>query len=79
MAEPAEETPIPPALPMPVRFLSADEARQFLGLKKLSALSYLHDQPDPPPSIPLSERRRIYALPDLIAWVERRKTSSKSE
>lgn len=64
-------------LPKPQRYLSANEARQFLGLRTKSALAYLHLQPDGPPYIPLTARNKIYCLADLVAWAESRKTTKK--
>jgi predicted DNA-binding transcriptional regulator AlpA len=66
-----------PELPKPQRYLTADEAIQFLGLRSKSSLSYLHAQPDGPPFIRLTARRRAYALVDLMAWAESRKTNRK--
>jgi len=76
----ADQTPLPPSpqeLPKPQRFLTADEAVHFLGLRSKSALSYLHNQPDGPPFVRLTARRRVYALADLMAWAEARKTSKQ--
>lgn len=72
----AEPTPVsPPAeLPKPRRFLTTDEAVQFLGLRGKSALKYLHQQPDPPPCIRLSARNRVYDLADLQEWASNRKS-----
>lgn len=66
-------TPPPPELPKPQRFLTADEAVIFLGLRSKAALAYLHAQPDGPPFVRLSKRRKVYALVDLVAWAETRK------
>jgi len=64
-------------LPKAQRFLNSDEAVSFLGLRSKSALAYLHAQPDGPPFVRLTARRRVYALVDLMAWAESRKTSTK--
>jgi len=74
---PIPTEPAKPELPKPQRFLTADEAIYLLGLGSRSALAYLHAQPDGPPFIFLSKRRRVYSLTDLIAWAESRKTSKK--
>jgi predicted DNA-binding transcriptional regulator AlpA len=66
-----------PELPKPQRYLTAEEAIQFLGLRNKSALFYLHCQPDGPPFVRLTARRRVYALADLVAWAESRKSSKK--
>jgi hypothetical protein len=71
-------TPTPaPELPKPQRYLTADEAIHFLGLRSKSALAYLHNQPDGPPFVRLTARRRVYCLVDLMAWAEARKTSKR--
>lgn len=72
----AHSTPTP-ELPKPQRYLTAAEAIQFLGLRSKAALTYLHAQPDGPPFVRLTARRRVYALVDLMAWAESRKTSKK--
>jgi len=73
-----ETTPAPlPELPKPQRFLTADEAIHFLGLRSKSALAYLHNGPDGPPFVRLTSRRRVYCLVDLMAWAEARKTSKR--
>lgn len=66
-----------PELPKPQRYLTAEEAIHFLGLRSKSALFYLHNQPDGPPFVKLSQRRRVYCLADLMAWAEARKTSKR--
>ncbi|MDP2875988.1 MAG: hypothetical protein Q8O00_07375 [Holophaga sp.] len=76
MAEVLSTTPNP-ELPKPQRYLTADEAIQFLGLRSKSALVYLHAQPDGPPFVRLTARRRVYCLVDLMAWAEARKTSKR--
>ena len=60
-------------LPKPQRCLSAEEAAQFLSLPDKESLAYLHGQPDGPPFIQLSLRKKIYCLQDLIGWLETRK------
>ncbi len=64
-------------LPRPRRFLTADEAVEFLGLGGKSALAYLAMQPDPPPFVRLTARRKVFDLADLQAWAEARKTNRK--
>ena len=76
----AEQNPPPSPtleLPKPQRYLTANEAIHFLGLRNKSALVYLHNQPDPPPFVRLTARRRVYCLADLMAWAESRKTSKR--
>lgn len=73
----ADTTNPTPELPKPQRYLTAAEAIQFLGLGSKSALTYLHNQPDGPPFVRLTARRRVYALADLMAWAEARKTNRK--
>lgn len=74
----AEAEPEPALeLPRPQRFLTADEAIKFLGLRSKSSLAYLHNQPDGPPFVRLTARRRVYCLKDLQAWVEARKTNGQ--
>ncbi len=72
-----KKLPGPLELPKPQRFLTANEAIQFLGLRSKSSLAYLHAQPDGPPFVRLTARRRVYSLTDLITWAESRKTSKK--
>jgi hypothetical protein len=73
------ETTITPApeLPKPRRFLTAAEAVEFLGLRNKAGLAYLHAQPDGPPFVRLTTRRRVYDLADLQTWAASRKTSKK--
>jgi len=66
-----------PELPKPQRYLTPDEAIHFLGIRNKSALHYLHQQPDGPPFVRLTARRRVYCLADLMAWAEARKTSKR--
>jgi len=65
-------------LPKPQRYLTPEEAVQFLGLRNKASLNYLHAGPDGPPFIPLTKRTRSYCLADLQAWAEARKTSKKT-
>lgn len=74
MAETSTTKPAP-ELPRPRRFLTADEAIEFLGLRGRTALNYLHMQPDGPPFVRLTARSRVYDLVDLQAWAEARKTA----
>lgn len=62
-------------LPKPRRFLTAAEAVEFLGLRNKAGLAYLAAQPDPPPFVRLTQRRRVYDLVDLQSWAASRKTS----
>lgn len=71
----AEEITSKLELPKPQRYLTADEAWQFLGLKSRLALNYLHSLPDGPPFIHLTKRKRSYNLADLQAWAQARKTT----
>ncbi len=74
----AEPTTTPkPELPKPQRFLTADEAVTFLGLRSKASLNYLHNGPDGPPFVRLTARSRVYSLGDLQAWAEGRKTTRK--
>jgi predicted DNA-binding transcriptional regulator AlpA len=74
MADQPTTTPAP-ELPKPRRFLTADEAVEFLGLRSKTSLVYLHSKPDGPPFVRLTARRRVYDLADLQAWAETRKTN----
>lgn len=72
------EAPAPaPELPKPQRYLTADEAVAFLGLRSKASLNYLHNGEDGPPFVRLTTRNRVYCLADLQAWAETRKTSVK--
>ena len=74
----AEETPTTRLeLPRLQRYLTPEEAVQFLGLRNRAALNYLHGGPDGPPFISLTKRTRSYCLTDLQAWAEARKTTKK--
>jgi len=66
-----------PELPKPQRFLTADEAVTFLGLRSKASLNYLHNGPDGPPFVRLTTRSRVYSLADLQVWAESRKTTKK--
>jgi len=75
----AEETTTPKLeLPKPQRYLTAEEAVQFLGLRNKAALKYLHASPDGPPFIRLTQRTRSYCLADLQAWAATRKETKKA-
>jgi len=76
VAETATPTP-KPELPKPQRFLTADEAVTFLGLRSKASLNYLHNGPDGPPFVRLTTRSRVYCLADLQVWAESRKTTKK--
>ena len=56
-------------------YISEAEAVKFLGLRSRSSLTYLHKQPDAPPFIQITSRKRVYALTDLMAWMESRRVS----
>jgi predicted DNA-binding transcriptional regulator AlpA len=72
------EAPAPaPELPKPQRFLTADEAVVFLGLRSRASLAYLHNGEDGPPFVRLTARSRVYSLPDLQAWAQSRKATKK--
>ena len=73
----ADQTPttLSGELPKPRRFLTADEAVEFLGLRSKASLVYLHAGPDGPPFVRLTARRRVYDLADLQAWAATRKTT----
>ena len=75
MAEESTSTRL--ELPKLQRYLTPEEAVQFLGLRNRAALNYLHAGPDGPPFIPLTKRTRSYCLADLQAWAQARKTTTK--
>ena len=76
MPDPSTNIPAP-ELRKPQRFLSADEAVEFLGLRSKASLNYLHNGPDGPPFVRLTSRNRVYSLPDLQVWAESRKSNRK--
>jgi hypothetical protein len=75
MAEDSTTTAL--ELPKPQRYLTPEEAVQFLGLRSKASLNYLHRGPDGPPYIALTKRTRSYCLADLLAWSQARKTTKK--